>query len=203
MTISDAIANTSHTHSITLRSLVEVQPRGEVVEHLVVVSPRRTESKTMTTSRIDIKSTIVTHATHSRIISDGIGNGRHHAIIISCDDNGRRREMTYDSVLVREQLHQLFILLSFLPQEVLARTLVTLALVHRDDRIEQNREVGTAVILTMGRHSGSQVATSREAHDTHVLWVNMPGGSRITHHADGILRITHGNGTVAARHTIG
>ena len=58
--------------------------------------------------------------------------------------------MTAHGIHGREVAHQLWVLLSILAQEVQARPFVRHTLIHRDDGIEQYREIRTCVERGMG-----------------------------------------------------
>ena len=92
--------------------------------------------------------------------------------------------------------------MSLFAQEVDARPLVRHAFVHRDNRIEQDGEVGTYFEGRERRNDRSQMAASREAHDTHVAWIDAPHGSRVADCAKTILNVADGLCTVALRQTV-
>ena len=76
-------------------------------------------------------------------------------------------------------------------------------LIHRDDRIKQYREIRSTVVFAMCRDSRSQMATCREAHDTHIVGIDMPHCCTVANHADGLLCIAHGYRAIAMGHTVG
>ena len=109
--------------------------------------------------------------------------------------------MTAYGILVGEATHQLLIFLLF-AEETIDGTFVGLTFVHRNDGIEQDGEVGTLGIFGMGGDSGSQMATSRESHDAHILRIDMPYKGRVANGTDGRTGIAQRNLTVALRHAI-
>ena len=203
--ISDGITNASHTDGILLWSLETVEPTGKVSQHLLMIRKSMsciTEAPAMTAGWINMHGTLVALVSHRRIISHTIGYRWNHLIITRHQDDGTRSEMATDSLVVRPFLHQLRIGLALLTQEVDAGTLMGDALIHRNHRIEEDGEVRTYIIFSMGTYRRSQMAASREAHDTHILLINMPDSSTVTNRAHSLISIAQGNITVALRHTI-
>ena len=150
-----------------------------------------------------MQRTVVAHAAHSRIIGHAIGHRRHYTVVVGREDDGWRRQMAHHRILVGEQAYQSLVLLSVLAQEVHTRALMTLALVHRDDRIEKDGEIRTTVVLAMRRHGRGQMTASREAHDTHILRIDAPYLGRVPHGADSLLGVAHRDRAVAIGHAVG
>ena len=100
------------------------------------------KSKPMSTRGINIKRAFATLGTHGRIISHGIGHRRYAHIVIGQQENGGRGKMTLHMELIAEFLDELWIM-PFLSQQVFSRTGMTFLLVHRDDGIEKDGEIGT------------------------------------------------------------
>ena len=60
--------------------------------------------------------------------------------------------MAFNGILCGELTYQFWILLSFFAEEVFTRILVRNSFVHRDNRVEQDREVGTYFIFRVSRN---------------------------------------------------
>ena len=110
--------------------------------------------------------------------------------------------MTTNSILRGEILHQRRVFLSFYAKEVAARPFMRHLLVHGNHRIEQDGEIRAYVEVGMCGDDRCQMPSCREAHDTHIVRIDSPHGSRVAHNADTILHITHGQGTVAIRQSV-
>ena len=146
--------------------------------------------------------TFITLIPHGRIISHTIGNRRNHLIITRHQDDGTGSKMAANSLIIRPFLYQLRIGLTLLTQEIDAGTLMSDALIHGNDRIEENGEIRTGIIFCMRADRRSQMTTSREAHDSHILLIDMPDCSTVTNRAHSLIGVTQRNVTVALRHTI-
>ncbi len=133
----------------------------------------------MTTRRIDIHSTFVATFAHSFIIFQAIGQWWHHPIVGSHKQYGRRSEMTTHGIIVRPFFHKRLIFTTF-AKETNTRAFVGFTLVHRDNRINQDREVRTSIERSMGANRRSKMSTCREAHDTNIVWIYMPLCSAIS-----------------------
>ena len=136
------------------------------------------------------------------IIGHGIGGGGHGRIVGSQQQDGGRRGMGAHLGVVAESFHQL-VVTARVAQEVHHRTLMREPLLHGDDRIEKNLEVGTRGQGSMGGCGGGEMASGREAHDTHVMRVDTPYLSRVAHHLHGVLGIAHGQAAVPLGHAVG
>ena len=66
------------------------------------------------------------------------------------------------------------------------------ALFHRDDGIEQYLEVGGSITLRVGGDGRCQMAASREAHDAHLLGIDVPGFCHAAYQSHGLLGILDG-----------
>ena len=108
--------------------------------------------------------------------------------------------MLANMLLVRIFIHQLT--LGRLPYQIGTRALMRSALLHRDDRIEENLEVGLGIACGMSSHCGSQMSTCREAHDAYVLRIDVPILSIAAHQSDSLFGILCGYGIMTMRHTI-
>ena len=180
-----------------------VEPHGEIVQHLIMERPRRAKSESVTTRWIDIQRAVVTLTAHFRIIGHAISHWGHHTVIICCKNDGRWRQVAHYGILIRELFHQFLVFLSLFSQEVHTRALMRLALIHRDYRIKKDGEIRTTVVLTMRRNGRSQMSTSRKAHDTHILRINIPHLCRIPDCTDSLLSVAHRNTPITIWHTIG
>ena len=73
---------------------------------------------------------------------------------------------------------------------------------HRDDRIEQDGEVGASIVFCQSADGRSQMTSSREAHNTHILTVDVPDRGAVAHGAHRLAGIFHGHSMSAMRHTV-
>ena len=201
--VGDAIADASHTDGSTRMLRQRLQPGAEVGQQLVVILERCAIAEAMTSGRIYMKGAMIAGSAHGGVIGHAIGHRRHGAIVVGSKDDGRRGEMTANGILVGPFPHQCLVLHSFAAQESLAGTTMTLTLVHRDDGIEEDAEVGAAVKLAVRGDARCQMPASRRAHDAHIEGIDAPDESRVTHGADGILGIREGDAAVALRHAVG
>ena len=110
--------------------------------------------------------------------------------------------MATHGLIGRIRIHKFGVIMSLFAQEVDARPLVRHAFVHRDNRIEQDGEVGTYFEGRERRNDRSQMAASRESHNTHVTRINAPHGSRVTYRSEPVLNVTNGFCAVALRQTV-
>ena len=155
----------------------------------------------MSTRGINIKCAFATLGTHGRIISHGIGHRRNAHIVIGQQENGGRSKMTLHMELIAEFLDELWIM-PFLSQQVFSRTGMTFLLVHRDDGIEKDGEIGTMGEIGMGRDSRSKMSASRRTHDSDIIGIDMPYISTIAHHLHGSHSIADGKLAVTMWQTI-
>ena len=162
-----------------------VQPRGELVEHLVVVFEGGTETEAVTTRGIGVVGTGNASTTKGGVVRQPVGERGHGTVVVGQQDNGGRGLATAHGVEVGELANQLFVLHTLLPQKSYAGAFVRLVLVHGNDGIEENAEVGTAVGSAVGRNGGGQMSASREAHDAHVAGIDTPDGGGVADDADG------------------
>ena len=83
-------------------------------------------------------------------------DGRHGTVVMSQGNEGAWRMMA-DVLLVAVVVHQLT--LRLLAQQVVARTLMRHALLHRDDRVEQYLEVRHGVACGVRSNGRGQMTT--------------------------------------------
>ena len=95
-----------------------------------------------------MQGTLISNPAHGRIVGNAIGHGRHGPIVVGQKNDGWWRQVTDDGILVGERAHQRLISLRR-TEEAVDRSFMGLTLVHRDDRIEKNGKVGTAVVFAM------------------------------------------------------
>ena len=200
--MGDAVADAGHALGTTRMLGQRLQPIGEVAEHLVMISIAGTETEAVAARGIDVERTMVAGAAHGRVVGNAIGHGRHGAIVVGGKDDGGGRQMAHHRVLTRPFLHQPLVLGSLVAQEVHARATMAVALVHGDDGIEQDAEVGTAVELAVGAHCRRQMSAGRGAHDAHVERVDAPLQGRVAHGAQGLTSVAQRNVAVALGHAI-
>ena len=160
------------------------------------------EAEAVITRGIDIHRTVVASIAHRLVILQTVGNERHQAVVAGGDDQRWRREMTAHGVHRREIADKLRILQPLFTQEVQARPLVRHLRHHRYDRIEEYREVGSHVEGSMGRDDRRQMATSREAHDSHIVGIDAPHLSRVADDTDALHHVAHRFRTIALRQTV-
>ena len=103
------------------------------------------ESEAVVACRIDIHGALVASQAHSLVVLQSVGHERHQTVVTGRDDQCRRRDVALHGIHRREVSDECRILLSLLAEEVDARPLVADALIHRNDGIEQYREVGPYV----------------------------------------------------------
>ena len=147
------------------------------------------ESPTMTASWIDMQFTIVSSLVHTGIISHAIGNRRNHIVVIRHQKNRTRRQMTTNSLVIRPFFYQLRIRLALITQEIDAGAFMSIALIHRDNRIEEYRKIRTISIFSMRTDRRSKMTTSRESHDTYILRIYMPYRCTISYRTDSLISI--------------
>ena len=110
--------------------------------------------------------------------------------------------MWANSLVIGPLIYQPLIFHAFISQEIITRASVPQVWIHRDDWIEENGEVRASIILSMGADRRSQMASSREAHDTNILLVDMPNSGTVSHRTHSLISIAERNVMVAMRHTI-
>ena len=87
-------------------------------------------------------------------------------------------------------------------KEAIVRAHVGIAGIHGDDGLEEDLEVGRGITCGMGGDGGGEMAASREAHDTHIVGVDMPLSGMTAHEFHGLLSIGDGDEAVAMRHAV-
>ena len=117
------------------------------------------ETVAVTSRGIEQQHTVVTGITHGSIVSQTVGKWWHQVVVTRHNDTGRRCDMTLNGIVGRELTHDLRILL-VLAQEIAARPYMRHLLIHRNNGIEENGEVGTYVILGVCGDDGCQMSTS-------------------------------------------
>ena len=88
--ISYGIADTGYANGIFPRRGQEGEPVVQIAEHLLMIAEALLHSKTMTTTRIGIQSTMVAYPMHSREIGHTIFEDRYDIIVI-CQKYSRWR----------------------------------------------------------------------------------------------------------------
>ena len=136
------------------------------------------------------------------IVVGSVGR-RHSTVVVAQGNEGSGRGSRHLHVVAVQLLQLLHVALGVVfAQEVIVRPFVRKTGVHRDDGIEENLEVGLRVAFRVSGDSRGQMTTSRRAHDTHLLRVNVPLLGVAAHHTDGLLGIADGDLEVSARHAI-
>ena len=152
VSIGDAVADACHSYSVCLRRRMVLEPGAEVEQQLVVVFEPRTKTESVIASRINVHGAFVACVAHSCVVCQSVGDERNEAVIAGGYDDGRRCQMAFNGILCGELTYQFWILLSFFAEEVFTRILVRNSFVHRDNRVEQDREVGTYFIFRVSRN---------------------------------------------------
>ena len=87
-------------------------------------------------------------------------------------------------------------------KEIIVRTFMCKARVHRYNRIEENLEVRLCISRAVCGDSAGKVPSCRGAHYSHFLNINIPCLCICTNKAYGCLRILNRHTVVAIRHTV-
>ena len=73
---------------------------------------------------------------------------------------------------------------------------------HRNNRVKEYLEIGTAIERRINRYRGSQMPACRRPHDTHIIRINPPCRRILPYHAYGLLRVADRYFRMAERQTI-
>ena len=153
-----------------------------------MIGKRLANAKAVATGRIDMHGGRHLTGDELLIVVQAV-EWRHGAVVVSQSQEaawGMLRHMLFVGVLIDE------FPLGGLTQQIVERALVSGALLHRDDRIEQYLEVRCSVASGMGSNGRGQMTASREPHDAYVLRVDMPLLGIPTNQSDGLLSIPWG-----------
>ena len=178
-----------------------VAPSGPLTSQVTeAVNP--TEAEAVAARGVYVHGGRYACAAQRRVVRQPVGQGRHGTVVAGHDDEGRGR-LVAAHLLVVGKLVDKGLVGSAVAQEAHHRAFVCDALVHRDDGIEQYLEVGARVDGCMCGSGRRQVASGRESHDAHVVWIHLPCLCAVAHGAYGVLCVRHGQRAVALGHAVG
>ena len=142
----------------------------------------------MTTVRINMQSSRNIVAIKLNVVVHAIDR-QHSVVVVREEDAGTRsdtRHLKVGAIL-------LFLLLAgILAKQIVVRTLMSIALHHCYDGIEQYLEIRLSVALRLCSYCRGKVSASRAAHETNILLIDMPIGSIAAHNAHSLLGIANG-----------
>ena len=95
-----------------------------------------------------------------------------------------------------------FLVIALLAKQVAAGTFMLPFLLHGDNRVEENGEIGPHAPFGMGGERGREVSAGREPHDTNVVRVEPPLRRTVAQNAHGLLGIAEWHVMVALWHAV-
>ena len=140
------------------------------------------------------------------IVIKTVGGG--HSLVVVAEGEEGARGITVNLQFIAEfglkssQFFLVFLAVSEGAEEIVMRALMGETEIHGDDRIEENLEIGRSIARGMGGDGRGKVSTCREAHDAHIIRINMPLGGMATHGLHSLFGIRDWDKAVAVRHAV-
>ena len=183
-----------------------LEPGLEFEDHVVVEGKRLAVAPAMTARGVDVDGGGHIVLVELLVVVEAVGSG-HSLIIVAEGEEGARGGAVYLQVVAELGLEALQLLLVFLivgelTKEAVVRAHVGIAGIHGDDGVEEDLEVGRSIARRMGGDGGGEVTASREAHDAHIVGVDVPLGGMAAHELHGLLGIGDGDEAVTVGHAV-